>query len=229
MDTDANRPMETGHRKVHFLSRKGVEVAESLAFGRMKATKHFSMHDNLSPVLLAGCRFIMDVIVWEEALLFVAIVKALTTDVMDEEVDPLLQAGKSILKPFHRSSIPYDVVGYDPDPDNRDRNKFRFPDLRTYMRRGGGVGRTASPPPRPDKSNHLWEEAARRLRNERFRGPPLPWSGCPKMKGYIRAKEWEMELPEDDHQADVLKRKRNPELELVPVNEAKAMKSERRL
>ena len=80
MDTTTNNQMETEGQKVHFPGREGAEVAEPLAFGRMKSVWRFPLHDNLSPVMIAGRKFISDVVVWKEALPFVAIVWNLTVN-----------------------------------------------------------------------------------------------------------------------------------------------------
>ena len=105
----------------------------------MKSIGRFPLQP--SPLMIAGCRYNTDIVSWEESLPFVIIVKDLD---IKEDAEPFPEANRKILKPFHGRLIRSDVW-YDPDPDNRDLNKYRFPELRTNMRRA--VGRTASPPP----------------------------------------------------------------------------------
>ena len=159
--------------------------------------------------MMAKRRYLTDVVSWEEALPYIVIVKS--RDEEEVDVDPLPTPIKGILKPFDQRQLRYNVVSYDLDPDNRDRGRFRFPNLRVDMKRT--TKRTASPPPRPDLDpDRIWEEAARRARNKRFRGPPIQRQGEPKEKAYTRVKNWEIELPESDERMES-KRKREPEIE----------------
>ena len=110
-----------------------------------EVARPISLHDHPSPEMLPLQRFVTDTVMWEESLPYVIVTAKMPRN---ENEDALPSPPRGILKPYHKRLIRYDVMGYDPDPDNRDRGRLRFPDLRTDVRRS--KGRTASPPLRLD-------------------------------------------------------------------------------
>ena len=106
---------------------------------------------------------------------------------------PAFEVWPQIFRP-HR--IRYNVARYNQDPDTTDRDRFRFPNLNTTQRKG--VSRTASPPPRVDDPDGIWIEYERRRRGMRFMGPPLPKRGAPPLRSYVRARQWELTLPDEE-------------------------------
>ena len=123
-DMDTSTMAESTAQRVSFPPTKGGELASSLAFGRIQQLGKFQIHDQPSPALHPVLRFVDDFVEWEEMLPFMVVVE---TQEVDESTPSMPEAKKSILKPYRRSLIKYDVVDYDPDPDSRDRGKFRFP------------------------------------------------------------------------------------------------------
>ena len=199
MDTTeaAELPAETG-KTVRFPEINGVEVATSLAFGMIQRRNcRTNIEEKFSNVLVPLRVFINDVAGWEEIIPFLVIIPSearFEDGPVEEEQIERRPAGKC-LKPFQPSEIRYNVITYDPDPDTTDRHRFRFPRLDTSLRIG--TSRTASPPPRPDDPNGIWSEYEHRRRGDRFYGPPLPKSGAPRSKSFIRSREWEFNLPDE--------------------------------
>ena len=141
--------------------------------------------------------FVQSMAEWEEILPFLEVVEN-RVGIVDETPEQLLPGRplKGCLKPFRMTDIRYNVVSYIQDPDLADKYWFRFPKLNTSLRRG--TSRTASPPPRPDDPNGIWSEFGRRCRGERFMGPPLPKSGAPRSKSFVRAADWECDYARGD-------------------------------
>ena len=95
------------------------------------------------------------------------------------------------MKPFDPTTIRYDLNCLS-DPDLADRGLRRFPELCVKTRTS--KSRTASPPPRRDDPNNLYEEN-RKLNGMRALGPPCK-AGRPECREYVRNLRWEFALPD---------------------------------
>ena len=102
------------------------------------------------------------------------------------------KAGRSILRPFDKTKIRYNL-NCPANPDTADRGRVRFPNLCVKPRLS--ARRTASPPPRRDDPENLYEENRRRLHGLRALGP-ICKVGRPECREFKRNLRWEMALPD---------------------------------
>ena len=191
-------------RSVSYPGALGATWANSLSFGLVGEPRHQSLDEAPSKVMYPRRRFISDLTEWEESVPFVDVVNETDWEV---QAPPLASPTKPCIKPFQLSDIRYNVATYNPDPDVTDCNRLRVPNLNTKLRRG--TSRTASPPPRPDDPNKIWAEYERRRRGLRFHGPPLPRMGVPKSKSFVRSRQWEMMLPDEEFGVQTTGRKKS--------------------
>ena len=200
-ETDTDKSMDTTdatdkavRKKVNFPTHNGARIARSLAFGLISSAKKVKINDNPGHLLLPIRNHAPDVVTWEESLPLIDVVKTMEHQSMD--YPPQGSAKKSILKPFKKQNIRYNIHHYNPDPDESDRGHIRFPNLVTVIQKG--ASRTMSPPPRTGDDEGKWAEAERRSNGEQFRGPPFPGAEPLKNRSFYRDKKWELLLPDDN-------------------------------
>ena len=181
-------------RKVQYPEGMGATWAHSLGFGRLEVRGVQNLKDDPSRIMEPQRKFVNDVTEWEQLAPFVVVVNRLGEEPCAPQMPP--PPAKSCIKSFDPSEIRYNVARYNQDPDTTDRDRFRFPNLDTAQRKG--VSRTASPPPRMDDPDGIWTEYERRRHGMRFMGPPLPKQGAPKSKSFVRARQWELSLPDEE-------------------------------